>query len=224
MDEKRDEISKQANDSDGTPEPYQEGAKSKPGEERGSCRDGDTSSEKKIHRGMENSKAEDPSASAAETKKVSKFKVKPFRRMVLQLEKVLSHKDVTEMAHLTEQTPDFLKEIAGFDAPFYHLCAQLEKQNIVAEDNVDALIEILEEIEAARGLDIVTKYQQSLTNFHDSGSSCGTEGSQQGEIASTLNPARKDHDQLRSNGSEKKYQRKEMKTHFQKGLVMQKVS
>ncbi|KAJ8041487.1 Hyalin [Holothuria leucospilota] len=176
MDEKRDEISKQANDSDGTPEPYQEGAKSKPGEERGSCRDGDASSEKKTHREMENSKAEEPS----------------------------------------EQTPDFLKEIAGFDAPFYHLCAQLEKQNIVAEDNVDALIEILEEIEAARGLDIVTKYQQSLTNFHDSGSSSGTEGSQQGEIASDLNPARKNHDQPRSNGSEKEVSKKRDEDSFPK--------
>ncbi|XP_071816310.1 interferon-induced very large GTPase 1-like isoform X2 [Apostichopus japonicus] len=94
--------------------------------------------------------------------KASKFQIKPFRRMVRQLEKYLDTAKVTELAQLTEQT-DMVLEMKELQRPFHHLMAIWEKKGIVTETGVDTLVELLEELEIYEALNLVKSYQELLS-------------------------------------------------------------
>ncbi|XP_071816290.1 uncharacterized protein [Apostichopus japonicus] len=94
--------------------------------------------------------------------KAAKFQIKPFRRMVRQLEKYLDTSEVMELAQLTEQT-DMVLEMKELQQPLYHLMAIWEKKGIVTENDVDTLVELLEELETYEALGLVKDYQELLS-------------------------------------------------------------
>ncbi|XP_071816278.1 uncharacterized protein [Apostichopus japonicus] len=94
--------------------------------------------------------------------KAAKFQIKPFRRMVRQLEKYLDTAEVIELAQLTEQT-DVVLKMEDLQRPFHHLMAIWETKGIVTENDVDTLVELLEELETYEALDLVKDYQELLS-------------------------------------------------------------
>ncbi|XP_071816268.1 uncharacterized protein [Apostichopus japonicus] len=93
--------------------------------------------------------------------KASKTQIKPFRRMVRQLEKYLDTAEVTELAQLTEQT-DVVLKVEDLKRPFHHLMAIWETKGIVTENDVDFLVELLEDLETYKALNLVKVYQELL--------------------------------------------------------------
>ncbi|XP_071812013.1 uncharacterized protein [Apostichopus japonicus] len=95
-------------------------------------------------------------------RKCRKFKIKPFSLMVHGLEKCLDHGAVTELAQLTDQDHDFVLKVDELQKPFHCLMANWEKEGIVKEDDVDALVELLGVLEANEALDLVMDYKTSF--------------------------------------------------------------
>ncbi|PIK42766.1 hypothetical protein BSL78_20390, partial [Apostichopus japonicus] len=94
--------------------------------------------------------------------KAAKFQIKPFHRMVRQLEKYLDTSEVMELAQLTGQA-DVVLKMEELQRPLYHLMAIWETKGIVTENDVDTLVELLEELETYEALDLVKDYQELLS-------------------------------------------------------------